>query len=270
MALFKLNAVVVQKSEIAPGLIIMRISPEGWELPDFKAGQFTVLGLPGSAKRCEMCDPDEMPVDPDKMIRRAYSIASGSREKEYMEFYIKLVHSGSLTPRLFALNVGDKLYLSTKMTGMFTLSEVPPDRNIILFATGTGVAPYMSMLRSSIIAHENRKYAVIHGALNSQDLGYRSELETIERFSGNFTYIPIISNVDNEPVPWNGMKGFLQSVWTNNILQEKWGMEIVPDNTQIFLCGHPRMIEDMIVLLGKKGFKEHSKRLPGSIHLEKF
>ncbi len=265
-----LNAKVAQRVELSPELIILRVIPDGWDLPDFKPGQFAVLGLPGSAKRCDMCEPEETPANPDKILRRAYSIASGSKEKEYLEFYIKLVHSGTLTPRLFALNVGDRVYLSPKMTGMFTLSEVPEEKNIILFATGTGVAPYMSMLRSSVINNENRKYAVVHGALNSQDLGYRSELETIERFSSNFTYIPVVSETDKEPVPWQGMRGFLQSVWTNNLLHEKWKIDITPDNSRIFLCGHPQMIDDMIVLLDKKGFKEHKKNMPGSIHLERF
>ena len=126
MAAFEMNAVVSQKSEIAPGLIIMRIAPDGWVLPEFVPGQFTVLGLPGKAKKCEMCEPDQIPLDPDKMIRRAYSIASGSKEKEYLEFYVKLVHSGTLTPRLFALNVGDKLYLSPNLTWDFSESGLTP------------------------------------------------------------------------------------------------------------------------------------------------
>ncbi len=266
----ELNAVVGQKVEVAPGLIILRVSPLGWELPDFTPGQFTVLALYGSAPRYEYSEPEAIPEPPDKLIKRAYSIASSSMEKQYIEFYIRLVTTGALTPRLFALNPGDRLWLSPKISGMFTMSEVPEDKNIILFATGTGVAPYMSMLRSSVISRENRNYAVVHGALNSWDLGYRSELLTIERLCPNFTYIPIISEPEKEPLPWPGPVGFVSKVWEDRIIHKKWGMEITPENTRIFLCGHPQMITGMIDLLGKDGFTEHTRKNPGSIHLERF
>ena len=68
-----------------------------------------------------------------------------------MEFYVALVTSGALTPRLFALNIGDRLWLGTKITGMFTFDQVPEDQNVVMIATGTGLAPYMSMLTTHLI-----------------------------------------------------------------------------------------------------------------------
>jgi ferredoxin--NADP+ reductase len=94
MAATELNAVLAQSMEIAPGLSIMRVVPDGWELPEFTPGQFAVIGLPGSAPRCDNCDPDDEVPEPDALIRRAYSIASSSLAREYLEFYIALVHSG--------------------------------------------------------------------------------------------------------------------------------------------------------------------------------
>jgi len=270
MAQPELNAVVSQKVEIAPGLIILRIIPDGWPLPDFSAGQFTVIGLPGLAPRFQYSEPDSETPDQDKLIRRAYSISSSSKEKEYIEFYIRLVSSGSLTPRLFALNVRDKVWLSPKFTGMFTLDKIPADKNVIFFATGTGIAPYMSMLRSSVISQENRNYAVVHGALNSWDLGYRSELITIERLCPNFNYIPIISAPENEPIKWNGLTGFNSNVWEIGYIQDKWKMDITADNTHFLLCGNPNMITGMVDLLQKEGYKEDKKTDPGQIHLERF
>lgn len=270
MAVAELNAKIAQKVEVAPGLSIVRILPDGWELPIFKPGQYTVIGLPGSAPRFVYSDPEPNPVDPDRLIKRAYSIASSSKEKEYVELYIRLVNSGALTPRLFALNIGDKLWLSEKAKGMFTMDDVPKDQNIILFATGTGVAPYMSMMRSHVISQEKRNYAVIHSAWNSWDLGYRSELLTIERLCPNFHYIPVISDPDNEPMPWQGYTGFVQQIWEKGIIQERWKSEITSENTRIFLCGHPEMIREMVELLTASGFKEHSNLDPGTIHMEKF
>lgn len=265
----ELNSIIQQKVEVAPGLIIIRVSPIGWELPDFVAGQFTVLGLPSSSPRFLYSDKEDENKN-NKFIKRAYSVASSSKEKQYIEFYIRLVNSGELTPRIFALNNGDKIWMSPKMTGMFTISEIPKDQNIIFIATGTGLAPYMSMLRSDLVCNENRKYAAIHGARNSWDLGYRSELLTIERLCKNFTYIPVISCPEKEPVLWSGFTGRIENIWNDKIIQNKWGFEITNENTHIFLCGHPEMIKVMIKILGAEGFKEHSSKNPGTIHLEKY
>jgi len=266
----ELNAVIGQRVEVAPGLIIIRIIPDSWELPEFVPGQYTVLGLYGSAPRYTYSGPEPKPSPPDRLIKRAYSIASSSKEKEYIELYVRLVTSGALTPRLFALNIGDRLWLSPKTKGMFTIDEVPHNQNIILFATGTGVAPYMSMLRSNVIIQEKRKYAVVHSAWNSWDLGYQSELLTIERLCPNFSYIPVISAPEKEPMPWHGHAGFVQQIWKNKVIHKRWDLDITPDNTRIFLCGHPEMIREMIALLQNDGFQEHTSLKPGTIHLEKY
>ena len=93
MGKFDLNAVVQQRNEVAPGLMVIRVAPEGWELPEFTPGQFAVLGLPPEAPRCELADPDEEEHKPGALIRRAYSIASSSVARENLELYITLVRS---------------------------------------------------------------------------------------------------------------------------------------------------------------------------------
>ena len=82
-----------------PDLIIVRVRPDG-PLFDFKAGQYTVLGLTGSSPRATFSEPETEPPRPERLIRRAYSISSSSKQDEYLEFYISLVRSGELTPRL--------------------------------------------------------------------------------------------------------------------------------------------------------------------------
>ena len=270
MAKTQLNAAVTGREEIAPGTIILRVAPVGWELPAFNPGQFTVLGLPGSAPRCPGSDPDAQEIPQDKLILRAYSIASSSVAKEYMEFYITLVRSGELTPRLFQLKIGDKLWLQKKVTGFFTLETVPREANVILVATGTGLAPYMSMIRSELARNTNRRYAVIHGAYHSWDLGYRQELETLRGLSSVFTYIPVISDPQDEPVPWHGETGFVQHVWNKRMIEKAWGLTPTPENTHVFLCGNPAMVEDMEKILSKEGFTEHTRKSPGTYHLERY
>jgi len=265
-----LNARVTQRTEVAPGLLILRVAPTGWTLPEFIPGQFTVLALPGSAKRCEAAEAEPQASDPAKLIRRAYSIASSSIEKEYLEFYISLVRSGALTPRLFALELGDRLWLSPKSTGMFTLKDVPEHKHVVFIATGTGLAPYMSMLRTYLEADKPRKFAALHGAYHSWDLGYRTELFTLQRICRNFTYLPIITEPRGELVPWKGSTGFVQDLWTRGAVKAAWGFQPTPDNTDVFLCGNPAMIDSVTALLAGEGFVEHSPKKPGQIRAERF
>ncbi|PJA54138.1 MAG: ferredoxin--NADP reductase [Candidatus Marinimicrobia bacterium CG_4_9_14_3_um_filter_48_9] len=266
----ELNAKIAQKIEVAPGLIILRIVPDGWTLAEFEAGQFAVIGLPGASPRYLYSESEGTVPDPDKMIRRAYSIASSSVNKEFIEFYITLVGSGALTPRIFALQQGDPIYLSPKITGMFTMSKVPEDKNLVLISTGTGLAPYMSMLRSALPGDGKRRFSVIHGARHSWELGYRSELITIERICPNVDYFTIISRPDSEKIKWGGFTGYVQDIWTRGHLAETWGYDPTPDNTHVFLCGNPKMIDDVCVILGRDGFKEHTKKEPGEIHFERY
>lgn len=265
-----LNAKVRQRVEVAPGLIILRVVPVGWELPDFEPGQYSVLGLPGSAPRCVGADPEPTPPDPNKLVRRAYSIASSSVAKQYMEFFITLVHSGELTPRLFALKIGDPLFLGKKTTGLFTFRELPEEVNVILMATGTGLAPYMSMVRTYLATHAKRRYAIIHGARHSWDLGYQSELHTLNNLFDNFNYYPIISRPKEELVEWTGHTGYVQDIWNRKLIEKDWGMEITPNNTHFFLCGNPAMITQVTESLIQHGYMEFNRRTGGEIHCEKY
>lgn len=265
-----LNAIVVQNIEVSPGLEILRVVPDGWEFPDFTPGQFAVLGLPGSAPRCRVCDPEDEVRDPQKLIKRAYSIASSSVTKEFLELYIVLVPSGALTPRLFNLAAGDHVWLSPKFSGLFTLEDVPEDKHIVLVSTGTGLAPYMSMLRTQLVCGGPRRSAVLHGARHSWDLGYRSELMTLRRICSNFTYVPVISRPNEEVATWGGETGYIQDLWKRMPLERSWGFHPSPDDTHIFVCGNPGMIEDMVEILEGDGFKEHKKNAPGQIHVERY
>ncbi|NPD45841.1 MULTISPECIES: ferredoxin--NADP reductase [unclassified Lentimicrobium] len=267
--MIELNSVVTQILQVSPIMKIVRVKPVGWEFPEFKGGQFVALALPGSAERCDSAtDEFETPEDPDKLIKRAYSIASTSTA-DYVEFYITLVHSGALTPRLFNLNIGDKVFMGKKGVGMFTLDSVVPEKNIVLIATGTGVAPYMSMLRSDALKRKGN-IMVVHGAANSWDLGYSSELQLLESMFDQFTYLPTITEPQKEPAGWGGDTRFIEKIWEGGVAKEKWGFDPTADDTEIFLCGNPRMIESMVALLEKDGFTEHTKKVPGQIHVEEF
>jgi ferredoxin--NADP+ reductase len=264
----QLNARVIGREEIHPELIVLRVRPED-KLFEFKPGQFAVMGLPGSAPRVPGAEPENPVPEPDKLIRRAYSIASASVERRYCEFYLTLITSGQLTPRLFALKHGDRLFLGPKASGVFTLDKTPPGKTAVLIATGTGLAPYVSMLRT-ILAHEmQRKFVVLHGARYSWDLGYRGELETLARLRPNFTYIPSITRPDQDQ-HFLGRIGRIQALLEQGALEKDAGVKLDPEHADVFLCGNPEMIKIVTGMLEKKGFQRSQGKNPGTILVEEY
>ena len=221
------NARVVGREEVNPQLLILRVQPEA-ALFDFKPGQFAVLGLLGSESRVAEAAPEEVVPPRDKIIRRAYSVASSSRERRYAEFIITLVTSGDLTPRLFALRDGDRLFLGPKASGIFTLDRVPPGKAVILIATGTGLAPYISMLRTMLLQETERRFVVLHGARFGWDLGYRGELESLMRLRSNFTYIPSITRPDQDP-HFQGLTGRIQALLEQGVVEREAGIPLDPN-----------------------------------------
>lgn len=268
----QLNATVTQRMDVAPGLAILRVEADG-DLFSFVAGQYCVLGLPPDARRVSDSEEEE-PFDEKKrkkMIRRAYSIASSSKENEYLDFYVALVHSGEFTPRLFALEKGDRVWLGPKATGLFTLKDVPADANLYLIGTGTGLAPYVSMLKSDVLEESaTRRIVVAHGARYSWDLGYRKELESLTGLNDRLIYVPSITRGEKDE-SWSGVTGYLQEQLESGTLEESSGVPLDPANTHVFLCGNPAMIEAAVGILEAKGFSEWTRKTPeGTIHLEKY
>lgn len=264
----EMNATVTMRTEINHGLLVLRVSPDEELLP-FKAGQYTVLGLPGSASRSVHADDEDPPARPDKIIKRAYSIASSSLEGEFLEFYVALVRGGALTPRLFALQTGDRLWLGPKITGMFTLDDAPAENHLLFVATGTGLAPYLSMLRSAYEFDAGRITVVCHAARVSWDLGYRTELEGMAARYTNFHYVPIIDELDRDP-NWRGRVGFVNHLVEDGTIESLLGHAIDPENTSVFLCGNPLMVDSMMELLAGRGFTKHTRRSPGNLFAEEY
>ncbi len=262
------NATVIGREEINPQLVIIRVRPDA-ALFEFKPGQFGVLGLLGAAPRVAEAAPEDAPAQPDKLIRRAYSIASSSVERRYVEFYLTLITSGQLTPRLFALQHGDRVFLGPKASGVFTLDRVAPDKAVILIATGTGLAPYISMLRTMLMTETQRRFVVLHGARYGWDLGYRGELESLARLRPNFTYIPSITRPDQDP-HFHGRTGRIQALVEQGVVEAESGVALDPARAEVFLCGNPEMVTLVKQMLEKKGFAAKNGQAPVTIHIEEY
>ena len=262
------NATLIDREEVNPQLVIFQVRPEG-ELFPFVPGQFAVLGLLGREPRVPEAEPEEAAPDPAKLIRRAYSIASSSVERSHVEFYLTLVTSGELTPRLFALRHGSHLFLSPKASGVFTLDRVAPGKALILIATGTGLAPYMSMLRTLLIHDTERRFVVLHGARCSWDLGYRAELESLARIRPNLTYIPCITRAAEDP-HFHGPTGRLQNLLDQGVVENRSGLPLDPALADVFLCGNPDMIGEVKTRLQARGFVADQGKQLGTIHVEEY
>jgi ferredoxin/flavodoxin---NADP+ reductase len=268
MATDPYNATVTHRLEIAPGLIVLRIVPDD-PLFRFEAGQYTVLGLARREPRIVGEDETDPQSDPERLIKRAYSIASSSRPGEHVEFYITLVSSGELTPRLFGLGEGGRLFLGKKGTGVFTLARVPEGYHVLLVATGTGLAPYISMLRSELVCGGPRRFVVLHGARYSWDLGYRTELNILSQQCSNLTCLSVVSRAREDP-SWNGLTGYLQDVLFSGVVEEKSGIPLSPDAVHVFLCGNPGMITAAKEGLIARGFTPDKGRVIGDVHIEEY
>ena len=264
----EMNATVNMRYEINHGLLVLQVIPDG-ELPPFKAGQYAVLGLPGSARRTSLAEPEEAAPAADKIIKRAYSITSSSLRTGALEFYVALVRTGALTPRLFAVEPGDRIWIGKKIVGMFTLDDVPATNDVIFVATGTGLAPYLSMLRSAYRFDAERTTVVCHASRVSWDLGYRTELEGMAARFPNFHYLPIIDETGRDS-GWQGRTGFVNAFFDDGTITEILGHDLDTKHTSIFLCGNPLMIESMETFLTDRDFTVHSRKVPGNIIVEKY
>lgn len=269
---FDYNARLTSRIDVAPGLSIFRIVSDG-ELFAFLPGQYSIIGLKCREPRLSSADPDpdnsKCHEDPERLIRRAYSIASSSLVREHIEFYITLVRSGELTPRLFNLPIDGQLFLGPKATGMFTLNQVPPNKHVLLVSTGTGLAPYISMVRTLLDKNKERKFVILNGARYSWDLGYRSELTSLAHRRQNLSYFPAVSRPEDDPT-WIGLTGYIQNVLTSGVVEEKTGLPITPENYDIFLCGNPAMIDEVTALMLARGFQKGDRTNPGTLHVEEY
>ena len=302
------NATLVGRVEVAPGLVIMRVAPD--KIPyNFEPGQYALLGLKATEPTIEEADAERpkaadrdpaagtpesrsaveaqaaaaavAAANPGRMIRRAFCISSESRAHECLEFYVTVVLSGELTPRLFNLKVGARLWVGPRAEGYFTLDKLAT-KHVLMIATGTGLAPYMAMIRNELglrvdgrvgpravwQCNGQRHFVVAHGARYSWDLGYRTELIGLARHCTNFHYLPVITRPD-EDATWRGRSGHLQDVIASGAIEKETGLDITPDNFEVFLSGNPGMIDTLIGWAEARGFSR-ARGSAGTLHVEKY
>lgn len=258
------NAKLVDREDLTPELAVMRVAPLVNGVPEFTPGQYAELTVPG-------------PVAPEvedgavqrKIIRRSYSIASSPLVKEHLEFYVVLVPNGEVTPKLWALKKGDLLWLGPKIKGKFSMEGLDSSKDFVMVSTGTGIAPYISMLRTYRGKGRWRRFVVMHGVRLAEDLGYRQELEELSERDSSIVYVPTVTREPDNST-WTGCRGRVTEYLKPDTYFNVVGSPLDPNNCNVFLCGNPEMIDSAEALLVAQGFRLHSKKNPGNIHLERY
>jgi ferredoxin--NADP+ reductase len=258
------------RKDLTPDLAILRMQPaDGGPVPDFRAGQFVTLGVQF---------PDE-----DRMTYRAYSISSPPEEKRYFELYIKWTTKpvmGKLTSALFGMKEGDTLYWR-KPAGAFTIEDkkadgTPDSRRLVLVASGTGLAPFISYILHLKSIGSKREIVLLHGAKYAQELGYRDILEKMAGGDSlNFKYLPTVSRPDHElSRGWRGSTGRVETLLVDKVddrshLEKTVGEKVTPENSFFHVCGYQGTIDSVVSILGPLGFvTNRSKRKDGSFDIK--
>lgn len=239
------NAVIVSNEQLTENLFRLKIKPD-FTIPDFLPGQYVALGLPCGIEK--------------KLVKRAYSICSSPDEKEYFEFIITKIEDGTVTPRLEMLTEGARIFVAEKIVGQLTLDSVANAKRLLLVATGTGIAPFISMLKTKSTWEIDREVVLILGVRCKEDLIFDSELKALELERENFKYIRTLSRGEDS---WQGERGYVQDLMFSKL-------SLDPEGDHVFLCGNPGMIDVCEQKLLDLGFNQHTKKVSGNLHLEKF
>jgi ferredoxin/flavodoxin---NADP+ reductase len=231
---------ITQRVDFAPDLWMFRVQSGGEFV--FDAGQYATLGLERSGKR----------------IERPYSIVSSPHERE-LEFFFELVPQGKLTPLLHQLQVGDEMLMRKVPKGRFTMDLKGGLTNHLLISTVTGIAPFVSYVRTLYKAWKEGRFLgehklyILNGASRSWEFGYHDELQRVADEAPWLTYVATISR-PWEDQSWRGETGRVDDVIRK--YTDQWGLS--SPNTTAYLCGHPEMIEHGKEILRRRGFLKES------------
>jgi ferredoxin-NADP reductase len=236
------NATLVARIDLTPTISRFVVRPDdGVSL--FEPGQYFALGLT---------------VD-DRPLQRPYSTSSAPDSHIELEFLIRLVPDGAFTPRLWALRVGDRLRIG-RAKGLFTLRPGDP-RTHLFVGTGTGLAPFVSMIASligdfavgegtSVRATASPRAIVIHGVSHVNELAYRDRLERLAAGRVDLRYVPVVSRpTDPANAGWAGMTGRLD-VALKPIFDTH---RLDPATTIAYLCGNPEAVAAAERILAVRG-----------------
>ena len=244
-----LEARVIGNRHWTPALFSLRLAQDRGAPPlAFRAGQFVRIALDVGGER----------------VARAFSFVNPPHDP-VLEFYGVVVPEGPLSPRLAELQAGDSLFVADNPSGFLVLDEVPEAEDLWLASTGTGIAPFLSILRTGECWRRFRRVILVHGVRYAAELVYREQIDGIRRERGaSFRYVPMVSR---ERAP-GALEGRIPAAIGDGRL-EAAAVPIRADS-QFMLCGNPAMLKDVQASLAARGLRKHRRRAPGQITVESF
>lgn len=222
----------------------------------FRSGEFVMIGLQGE----------------NRPLLRAYSVASPSWDEE-LDFLSIKVADGPLTSRLQQVQVGDQIYLGRKPTGTLVTDALTPGKRLFLLATGTGLAPFLSLIRDPDVYEMFEQVVVVHSVRRVSDLAYREALEgklagdplCEDQAQAQLHYVPTVTRED---FPTRKRIGTM--IEDGSLFAGIPGdARLDPATDRVMLCGSMAMIRDTAAMLDGMGFTEGSNANPGDYVIER-
>lgn len=221
----------------------------------FSNGHFTMIGLEVN----------------NKPLLRAYSIASANYE-EHLEFLSIKVADGPLTSRLQHIKVGDEVIVGKKPTGTLLIDYLLPGKNLYLLSTGTGLAPFLSIVRDPETYERFEKVILIHGVREVNELAYydllNEELAQHE-FLGEYVKDKLIYYPTVTREPYRNMGRVTDLIENGKLFSDLNLPELNPESDRVMICGSPAMLKDLKSILEHRNFKEGNTSKPGDFVIER-
>nr|WP_144917314.1 ferredoxin--NADP reductase [Moraxella osloensis] len=268
---------VIEVTRWAPTLLSFKVTrPDGFK---FTAGQFVRLGIHGKdlqyfAQNHETklitSETQDKPIDLDGYVFRAYSVASSPYD-EFIEFFSVVIPEGEFTSKVNHIQVGDSLLLNTMPFGYLTLAryQLPLPNDLWLLATGTGLAPFLSILKTIEVWQQYQRIILVYSARTSQELAYQAEIGSIKSIYGDngaaFVFLPIVTR----EADYAGEKARIPNLILSGKLTELVGQKLDKERSHVMLCGNPQMVEDTKEALKSIGLTMN-RRGEGNIAVENY
>lgn len=283
---------VIEVTRWAPTLLSFKVTrPDGFK---FTAGQFVRLGIHGKdlqyfaqnhdaklitsetqgdeeqGHEAQEHETQGQPIDLDGYVFRPYSVASSPYD-EFIEFFSVVIPEGEFTSKVNHIQVGDSLLLNTTPFGYLTLAryQLPLPNDLWLLATGTGLAPFLSILKTIDVWQQYQRIILVYSARTSQELAYQAQISSIKSIYGDngaaFVFLPIVTR----EADYAGEKARIPNLILSGKLTELVGQKLDKERSHVMLCGNPQMVEDTKEALKSIGLTMN-RRGEGNIAVENY